>query len=962
VQLRLREGPDIPAAEATRRDFLSLVGFGVGAAALAACRSPVQHALPLTTATDRLVPGVANWFATTCGGCPSACTLLVKQRDGRPIKIEGNEESTLFGGGTCATGQATVLSLYDDERLRGPQWRGRPISWKEIDGHVAAALDEAHQTHRKIVLLSATITSPSTRQIFAEYGRKFPTFHHVVYDTMSLSAMRIANQECFHRPVIPHYAFDRARVVVGLEADFLGTWLSPVEFARQFSRARRPGNPPCTYIQCESGLSITGSNADERLRVAPSDLGALAVAILCRVAVRAGAGVDLETCDPVDPVKLDDVADLLWKHRSESLVVSGSNEVAVQIVVNAINALLGNIGRTLDLSQPSLQRQGDDAAMASLVDDMSRGEVHALLLYGVNPAYDYPQSERFVRGLERVPLSVSFADRRDETGEHVHALCPDHHFLESWGDAEPVASHLSLSQPTIAPLFDTRAAPESLMRWIGSDSDHYAYLRSYWQAHVFPRQEPTESFDAFWDRTLERGIVALADSPAAPASSLRPGWREAAKSIVEENQQARAGRCADCYELHLYESVALRDGRHANNPWLQELPDPVAKVTWGNFAAVAPRLAQTLGVVTGDVVSIRTDAAEIEIPVLVQPGQEDRTISIALGYGRRRVGKAGQGVGVNAYPLGTITRGHRSHAAKNIVVHKTGRHEPLARTQTHFSTEGRSIAEELDDSSNPSEKVESGEPLANLWGEWPKGDHSWGMAIDLHACIGCSACVVACQAENNVPVVGKEQVQKNRIMHWVRIDHYHVGSEEEPRSLYQPMMCQHCQHAPCETVCPVLATTTSSEGLNQQVYNRCIGTRYCANNCPYKVRKFNWYDFSDKSRFDFNMASPVGRMVLNPDVTVRSRGVMEKCSLCVQRIQLAKNGALKAKMPLVDGDIRTACEQACPTQAIVFGDLQDRKSRLSLLSRGDRAYQVLEELGTRPNVSYLKKVRHARGL
>jgi molybdopterin-containing oxidoreductase family iron-sulfur binding subunit len=922
----------------------------------------VQHALPLTTASDRLVPGVANWFATTCGGCPSSCSLLVKQRDGRPIKVEGNEESALFGGGTCATGQATVLSLYDEERLRGPQWKGRPISWKEIDGHVAASLQTARQKNRKIVLLSGTITSPSTRQIVADYAERFPSFQHVVYDAVSLSAMRTANQECFGRAVIPHYAFDRARVVVGLEADFLGTWLSPVEFARQFGRARPPGNPPCTYIQCESGLSVTGGSADERVPIAPSDLGALAVAILARVARRAGAALDFAAFDPIDAAKIDAIAERLWKSRGESLVVSGSNDVSVQIVVGAINSLLGNVGKTLDLSHPSLQRQGDDAAMAALVDDMNRGEVHTLLLYGVNPAYDYPQAERFVRGLESVALSVSFTDRHDETAEHVHALCPDHHFLESWGDAEPVSSNVSLSQPTIAPLYDTRAAPESLRRWIGIDSDHYAYLRSYWQSHVFPRQKQAETFDAFWDRCLERGTVVLAAPVAPPASSLRPVWQEAAKSVVEEYKQARAARRPDRYELHLYESVALRDGRHANNPWLQELPDPMTKVTWGNVAAVAPALAERLELVTGDVVSIKTETAEIELPVVVQPGQEGRTISIAIGYGRQRVGKAGRGVGVNAYPLATIVHGHKSHAARSAAVKKTGRHELLARTQTHFSTEGRAIAEEMLDDEAPNAADDVEEPVPSLWAERPMGDHLWGMAIDLNACIGCSACVVACQAENNVPVVGKEQVQKNRIMSWIRIDHYYAGPEGDPHSVHQPMMCQHCQNAPCETVCPVLATTTSSEGLNQQIYNRCIGTRYCANNCPYKVRKFNWYDYGDTSRFDFVLASPVSRLVLNPDVTVRTRGVMEKCSLCVQRIQLAKNTSLKTKTPLGDGDIHSACEQACPTQAIVFGDLKDPKSRVSIMSRGDRAYQVLEDLGTRPNVSYLKKVRHARGV
>ena len=936
----------------TRRDFLSLMGFSLAAAGLTGCRAPVQYAVPTVAGTDQLIPGVANFYATTCGGCPSSCSLLVKQRDGRPIKIEGNAQSPLFGGGTCATGQATVLSLYDGERLRGPLWKGKLATWQEIDQRVAESLRAAQGSARAIVLLSGTITSPSTLEIIAGWRQRYSNFRHVVYDAVSYGTLRAANLESFGRAAIPHYSFDAARVIVGLEADFLGTWLSPVEFARQYAQSRRPERGFALHVQFEAGLSVTGSTADVRVPVAPSEVGAVAVALLRRIAAKAGqAGVPEGPEPTVEARKLDAVAEQLWRHRGESLVVSGVEDKSVQVVVNALNAFLGNIGKTVDVLRPSLQRAGDDQAVAALVEQMNRGEVHTLLLHGVNPGYDYPDSGRFLAAMEKVALAVSFSDRRDETSSHAGAICPDHHFLEAWGDAEPVESYFSLAQPVIAPLFDTRAAQDSLLKWSGNETGYYTWLREYWRKNLFPRQKEATDFDAFWDRSLEAGVVTLAPA-AAPAPALpafQGAWAAAAGAIVDARRQALAARRDDRYEIRRYESVAMRDGRHANNPWLQELPDPITKVTWGNFAAVAPQLARKLGLTDGDVVSLRTAQAQLQLPVVVQPGQEGRTISVALGYGRKLVGKAGQDVGANAYPL---TGTH------DVTIQKTGRRDELAGTQTHFSMEGRPIALETT-LADLDREPEPPEVAATLWAARPEGEHSWGMAIDMNACTGCSACVIACQAENNVPVVGKDQVRRVRIMHWMRIDHYYSGAEENPASVHQPMMCQHCGNAPCETVCPVLATTTSSEGLNQQIYNRCIGTRYCANNCPYKVRRFNFYNYTQNPDFDYNMESPLGRMVLNPDVVVRTRGVMEKCSLCVQRIQLAKNSALQGKRALADGDIRTACQQACPSEAIVFGDLKDAASRAYGLHRERRFYRVLEELGTRPNVGYLKKVRNA---
>ena len=934
----------------TRRDFLARMGFTLSAASLAACRAPVQHAVPLLEGSDRLVPGVPVFYATTCGGCPSACGLVVKQRDGRPIKVEGNERSTLSGGGTCALGQSTVLSLYDGERLRGPRWNGQQTDWERIDQQIRAALE--HARRGKVVLISHTVHSPSTLAIIQSWRERCPSFQHVMYDPVSASALRAAVGESYGFPSIPHYSFDRARVIVGIDADFLGTWISPVEFTRQYVAARKPDPHSALHVQFESGVSLTGANADVRVPVAPSELGAIAAGLLRRIAEKSGVhDIPAPTGPESNSVALSATADELWKRRGESLVVSGVQDQSVQIAVNAINDLLGNVGRTLDLARPSLQRAGDDAALANLVDEMERGEIHGLFFYGANPVYDYPDSRRFAAALRKVELSVSFSDRLEETSSLVHAVCPDHHFLEAWGDAEPVRDHFGLSQPLIAPLFNTRAAQDSLLRWIGEDSSYYDYLREYWRTHIYARQRGNEAFRVFWDRTLQDGAFDVEQTATPAQPRFRNSWKAATRSL--------APRGSDGYELHLYESIALRSGEQANNPWLQELPDPITKVTWGNYAAVAPALARKLNMAEGDVVSLTAAGGTLEVPVFIQPGQHERTISVALGYGRENGGKVARRVGANSYPIASIQAGFRRYSAPNLDVKKTGRREAVAGTQGHFTLEGHPIILEttLEELHQPQRENEADRTNTNLWPDQPHGQHSWGMLIDMNACTGCSACVVACQAENNVPVIGKDQVRRERLMHWIRIDHYYSGAEDHPANIFQPMMCQHCGHAPCETVCPVLATTTSSEGLNQQVYNRCIGTRYCLNNCPYKVRRFNFFNYAGNSAFDYHMNNPLGRMVLNPDVVVRSRGVMEKCSMCVQRIQLGKNIALQGKRDMVDGEVQTACQQACPAQAIVFGDLADPNSRVSKLRKDPRYYQVLEEVGTRPNVGYLKKVR-----
>jgi Fe-S-cluster-containing dehydrogenase component len=949
---------DPAGAGESRRDFLKLMGFSIGAAALAGCtRIPERQAVPLISQPEGLVPGVEAFYATTCGGCPSGCGLLVKNRDGRPIKIEGNPRSPLSGGAACAVGQATVLSLYDDQRLKGPLLHGHPASWPAVDAYVKSRLDAIASRGARLALLTETIASPATQSLIEGFLRRFPGALHAVHDPVSFAALRHANDLSFGKPVVPRFRFDRARVIVGLEADFLGTWLSPVEFARQYARARRPDGQMARHYQFEAGLSLTGSNADRRVAVLPSEIGLVALALARRLS---GSGPEIEP--PCPPAVLDAVADDLQRHRGESLVVCGVNDPAVQVAVNRINSLLGNIGegRTIDLDRPSWQRQGDDGAVTALIEAMERGEVHGLLLWGVNPAYDHPQAERFVRALANVALKVSFAERLDETAVHADVVAPDHHALESWGDAEPVAGTFGLRQPSIAPLFATRAAGESLLRWTGEPQDLLGHLRETWRREVFPRQDRWAAFDDFWDHALQDGGVTLDQNAAqeTPAPEDHGDLAAAAATLLADHAAARS---AGGLEVRLYEKIGLRDGRHANNPWLQELPDPVTRVTWGNYVSVAPALAAERGLEEGDVVMLRGPGGSLELPVQIQPGQPRGAVSVALGYGRTRAGKVGDGVGANAFPLLTPAQGfHRAWAA-GFRIEKTGRRQVLAATQLHHSMEGRPIVREAtlaEFRRNPAAGNEEKPHLQTLWAERPREGHHWGMAIDLNSCLGCGACVVACQAENNVAVVGRDEVARGREMHWIRIDRYYNGPEDDPETVYQPMMCQHCGNAPCETVCPVLATVHSSDGLNQQVYNRCVGTRYCANNCPYKVRRFNWFQYANNDRFDYNMNSDLGRMVLNPDVVVRSRGVMEKCSLCTQRIQAGKLKAEAAGTPLADGAIRTACQQACPAEAIVFGDLADAGSEVSRQQASPRFYHVLEELNTRPVVGYLTRVRN----
>ncbi len=974
-----------------RRDFLKFLGFGLAAATLASCEAPVIKTIPYLIKPEEITPGVSNWYASSFWDGYDYCSIVVKTREGRPIKIEGNTLSSVTKGGVNARVQASVLSLYDKTRLTGPTDGGKVTSWSNVDSTIKSKLDAIAAKKGNIRILTSTIISPSTKAILAEFISKYPTTKVVTYDAISFSGMLQANKESFGEAVLPTYHFEKANTIVSFGADFLVNWLSPVEFAKQYAETRKldKGKKNMSrHIQFEATLSVTGSNADKRVMLKPSQHGAAVAALYNAIAKGTGAsGISGSSVGDLQK-DIDETAKELLKNKGKAFVISRSNNAAIQNLVNGINVMLGSYGNTIDLDNASMLRQGNDADLKTLLDQMGKGEVSALFVYNSNPCYTLANTEAFNpagAGLKKVELSVSFADRMDETASNCQYVCPDHHPLESWGDAEPRKNSFSFTQPTIAPLFSTRQVQETLLVWMGDKSTYHDYLQEYWHKNF--KDQSSTIFTNTWNKMLQDGAW---DGPTASGKT----YSSSSANLSSAASAISSMKGGDGMELVLYEKTGLGNGSQANNPWLQELPDPVSKITWDNYLCVAPKDARDKGWKTGNVVSIKANGNELKVPVLIQPGQAPGTCALAFGYGRTKAGKVADNLGKNAYALTAMGDSGLVYFGAAVITKTTDDDYQFAATQQHHTMMGRAIVKETileeyiknPNSGNKEEKIEEriGKELkqkhpedVNLWNDHALPNHHWGMAIDLNSCIGCGACVIACQAENNVPVVGKDEVKRSREMHWIRIDRYYSsdadpkeGQEHQdlsamefpsdnPKVVFQPVMCQHCNHAPCETVCPVIATNHSSEGLNQMIYNRCVGTRYCENNCPYKVRRFNWFRYADNAKFDFNENNDLGKMVLNPDVVVRSRGVMEKCSMCVQRLQEGKLIAKKAGRPVKDGEIKTACMQTCPTNAIVFGDYNNKDSQLlSLWKPEERSYHLLAELDVQPNVFYQTKVRN----
>ena len=945
---------------ASRRDFLKLCGFSFAVTALASCRQKISKAVPYVTAPPEMVPGDALYYASSYVNGNEYCSIIVKTRDGRPIKIEGNPESSITRGGTSARIQASVLDLYDGNRFHGPRKEGKSVSWDSIDSEIVGMLQKIVAEKGSIVLLTPTIFSPSTEAVIKGFQKKFPGTEWVQYDAISYSAMLEANKISFGKQVIPDYRFDKADLIVSFGADFLGTWLSPVEYTRQFSSRRIPENEMNWLIQLESNLSLTGSNSDKRIQIKPSQETAILLNIYKEI-IRS-----VENRNIVVPASVLDVTEIskkLISSKGKSLVISGSNSKQDQLLVNEINRILGNIGQTIIFNPFLRTHAAIDSDMETLIGKMQQGRVNAMLIWNVNPVYNHYKNASFAEGLKKVGLTIGLTGTPDETNSLLQYICPDSHYLESWNDAEAKRGLFSLMQPAISPIFDTRQLNDTLLKWTGSTLLSYDFLHTYWVENMMPFQSEYHDPVAFFDHVIQKGLF-------------EPGIKE-----LEKNEKTGSGSYQfnpglvkvaensdkNITEIILYETVAIGEGRQSNNPWLQELPDSVTKICWDNYVSVSPLQAKENNWIDGDILKF----ANVELPVHIQPGQAYGTFGIALGYGRANCGKVGDSVGTNVWPLLSSENGNIVYRTKLDHIEKTAKTYLFAQTQTHHSMEGRALVREavLDDfKKNPAAGNElhayNVEHNKSLYKMRTYPHHHWGMAIDLSRCTGCATCVIACQAENNVPVVGKEEVYRVHEMHWLRIDRYFTGDEDNPEVVFQPVLCQHCQNAPCENVCPVAATNHSSEGLNQMIYNRCFGTRYCNNNCPYKVRRFNWFNYSAAGTLTGNLRDKEGmtgelrRMVLNPDVTVRAQGVIEKCSFCVQRIQAAKLKAKYENRPIHENEVQSACSQSCPARAIVFGDMNDQESELSKLISSGRRYNLLEELYTMPSVNYLTKIKN----
>ncbi|MEM7161943.1 MAG: TAT-variant-translocated molybdopterin oxidoreductase [Bacteroidota bacterium] len=1021
-------------ASTGRRDFLKLLGFSVSAATLAACETPVTKVIPYVNKPENVTPGLPTYYATTYYDGNDYANILVKTREGRPIQIKSNNQ---FGMAGAANSRiiASTLSLYDSERLKKPMLDGKESEWSIADAAVTEGLAAAAAKGGRIVFLSNTIISPSTLKAINELSNAYPDarFDHVQWDTVSSNGITEANRMSFGRRVIPHYDFSKAKTIVGIGCDFLNTWLMSNTYAIGYAENRDPKGPWMSrHFQYETNMSPTGANADKRYRIKPSEEGKVLLSLYNQIAKRTGAsslsGMDVSSYDELTA----QAATELIATKGESLVVCGSNNVSIQLIVNEINRMLENYGGTIDIDKPLKIKQGSDDSFNALVDDMNAGSVDALFVYGLNPAYSSPRADEFKSGLSKVALSVSFSSHADETSSKCKVICPDNHYLESWNDLNIREGEYGIVQPTITNLYNTRQMQASCLTWAGLDNDYYSYLKNTWVNDMVGLQGKFASGTEFWNFAVHDGSVQFSEGVVDSFVSENSSDNSDSPSLSLAVSEIAKIPTSD-WELKLYIKEGIGDGTHAANPWLQELPDPITKVTWDNYVTMCPSDVQELGLNTylgqedpASVVNITVNGKTMSLPVVPSPGQAKRTIGVALGYGRgsegETIGKAAYQIdtyggyklndegnklpiGVNMYPVVTSENGVFSYSS-TVTIETTKDEYPIAATQVHHTVmERESVVKETTLSEFlPQKGLKKGEATFNrfngiavhedvnhdghidaqdkkdvkdidLWKQHPIEDigHRWGLSIDLNKCLGCGACVISCHSENNVPVVGKDEVRRGRDMHWLRIDRYFSSdydrvdgykamrnASDDPEVVFMPMMCQHCNHAPCETVCPVAATTHSSEGINQMTYNRCIGTRYCANNCPYKVRRFNWFNYKAYDKFsEVNPAQDmVGRMVLNPDVTVRSRGVMEKCSMCIQNIQAAK---LKAKMEgtrLEDGDVDCACSSACGTGAITFGDLNNVGSNVRVLAEDVRSYSAIEEVGTRPNVYYLTKVRN----
>ena len=944
-------------SDPSRRGVLKLMAASLGLAGLTACHRPVEQILPFSRGVEDLIPGKAVYYATSMplGGVSTG--LLVESNDGRPTKIEGNPKHPSSLGACSAYGQASVLGLYDPDRSQAVYREGKRSKWEDFQAfagpHFASVGDGAG-----LRFLSESISSPSLEAVRSHVLRKFPKAKWTEYAPLDSEAARAAGEIAFGKQAgprfAPRFAYDKADVILSLDHDFLGLDEPTTILTREFSRRRRVSSEKDSMnrlYMVEAQYSVTGAMADHRLRMRLGDVRGFAEAVAAELGLLPPTLRVLNNGQSKEDRWVSALARDLKANTGRCLVVAGPRQpAAVHALTYWINEALGNLGETVSFVQKGNTEKGNGEIggganaqpLEELAAEMDAGQVDTLVILGGNPVYNSPADFDFAANLRKVANTIHLGLERDETAAMCQWHLPEAHYLESWGDGRAHDGTVSLQQPLIQPLYAGKSAAE-LLAMVSAHQDQRGYdiVRNYWLA-----QWGAAGGEKTWRRCLHDGLVPDT-AYAVSEPKVDPLAISAALKVAPPVN-------SNGIEIGFYPDSGVYDGRFANNGWLQEAPDPMTKLTWDNAALMSAATASSLGVEQGDLVSIDAGGRETTMPVFIQPGHADRSISLALGYGRTHCGHVGQGAGRNSYLIRTAAGAGFLPGAQ---VRKPAGKHILASTQEHQSMEGRPLVREAtleDYTEHPNFASEAVEhpPLLSLYDE-PSYDqgHQWGMAIDLNSCVGCNACLVACQLENNIPVVGKDEVLRGREMHWIRLDRYYAGDPEDPQAVSQPVNCQQCENAPCENVCPVAATAHSPEGLNDMAYNRCVGTRYCANNCPYKVRRFNFFDFSEG-------LAEVQKMAFNPNVTVRVRGVMEKCTYCVQRIQEKKIEARGEGRSIADGEIKTACQQTCPAEAIVFGDINDSESRVSKLKAQNRDYAMLGELNTKPRTTYLAKLRN----
>lgn len=954
-----------------RRDFMKVMGASALMASLAGCtRQPMQKIVPYVNNPEEIIPGQPNFYASA--DTKTGYGFIVKTREGRPIKVDGNADHPMNGGAISTRQQAMIHDLYDPDRLRAPRMDGAETDWKSFDAAVMKALESSQGS---TWLLTGSILSPTLKSVI-EKNR----LRHVMIDVFPMDDVLEGQAQSFGSRVFPRYRFNQADYIVSFDADFLDTWGSTVEYQRQFGEKRRLDGKKMSMsklVSFESSMRLTGQSSDLRVSVHPNDQLLVALGVASEVARLAGRSVEelsgfsagaVAQRTGVAKETIELVAKELVKFRGRGLVIAsgrGTMGAALQNTVNFINSILDNEGESIDgTSFTSNQFQGSYSDFDKLLNAAKAGTVKTLIIQGLNPAYLFADSMGVKEALKKIPNVIYVGSYQDETAELAKFVAAESHSFEAWGDVNPQRDVYSIVQPTIRPLWQTKSLLEMLVDWSPAmagnkvaESAYSAVVDTWKQLHG--KFGAGKSFQDWWDESLMSGVVAASGRDGK--SGARTYRMDALRGAVSAARSAGQKGVDGEFTLLITPSVAIGDGFQANNAILQELPDPVSKNTWGNYLAVSPATAKKMRWLDGDIVKVENAAHSVEIPVYRQPGMPANVVAAHFGYGRKFNGRIGNGVGVSlANFSGSSTMGIMpANCILGVKISKTGKKEKIPCTQGHHSLEGRDIVFDttLDEyREDPKSGIVRHFPNPpSLWSEHKYNGYKWGMVIDLSACTGCSACVVACSVENNVPAVGKDQVQKGREMQWIRIDRYYSGDPENPETLTQPMLCQHCDNAPCETVCPVLATVHSDEGVNQMIYNRCVGTKYCSNNCPYKVRRFNWFENNAPMNAGMEHPLPLGK---NPEVTLRSRGVMEKCTFCTQRIELGKHAAKAENRRANDKDIRTACQEACPTDAITFGDTNNPESKVSQMRVHPRGFTSLEELNVKPAVTYLTKVRN----